>query len=563
MKRKVGKIAKIIVIVLVLGVVGCGGYWLYNKYYVQAQETAAAAYTPVSVTTGNLTQEVISTGSLSIADSEEIVAPYSVTIASVSVKAGQTVAEGEELAKVDVSSLDSAINALQTQIETVDNTLASLAKSYSSSVTVSNPVEGRVKIIYGAVGDNVQDVIAQNGCLYVLSLDGKMKVEIQADSSMALNNTVSVSSTEKTWTGTIAKISNGIATVTFSDASIAPDTEVRILRNGALLGTEKCAINMPFAVSTTTDGYISSSNLKENYTFGQRASVYTVTNVALTQDYLDAQQERQDLVDELAKVRALKNDPAVYAQTAGIINSIGVSRNTAVTKDSVMFTMYVGQPTQMIISVDELDIINVSVGQSATVVMDALTDKTYNAQVEYISQIGTASSGITSYSVTVALEGDDELKLGMNGTVTIGVGQQQNVLLVPLTALQSDAQGSYVWLYSASYQATDDAPGIKTYVTTGLSNEDYAAVTAGLSLGDQVLVVRSAASAVTTTTTQSGLGGMMDMGGGSMPSMPSDMGGGSGTGGGSGSGSGSGGGSNSNRGGGSGTMPSGGGFPGN
>ena len=74
------------------------------------------------------------------------------------------------------------------------------------------------------------------------------------------------------------------------------------------------------------------------------------------------------------------------------------------------------------------------------------------------------------------------------------LGEQTGALLIPLAALQSDRQGSYVWLYREGVEATKEAPGVKTYVTTGLSDTDYAAVTAGLSAGDEVLVVRTAAS---------------------------------------------------------------------
>ena len=87
----------------------------------------------------------------------------------------------------------------------------------------------------------------------------------------------------------------------------------------------------------------------------------------------------------------------------------------------------------------------------------------------------------------------------MNGTATIMTGEQSGALLIPLSALQSDKQGSYVWLYSENYTATKEAPGLKNYVTTGLSDADYVAVLSGLSLGDEVLVVRTASSAAGET----------------------------------------------------------------
>ncbi len=547
MKRAFGKIVKVILILLVVSALCGGGYALYLRYSDASADASADEYARVSVGLGSLSREVVSTGAISIEETQTVTAPYSVTIASVAVRSGQTVAQGDALATVDVSSLDAAIAALQTELTTIDDTLVSLAGSYSDSVKVVNPIDGRVKIIYGKTGDNVQDVVAEHGCLYVLSLDGKMRVQVPADPVLTLNASVSVTNGERTWTGTVARIADGVADITFSDASIAPGGVVTVLKNGASCGAGECEINMPLPVSSTLDGCISASHLSLNYYTGSRASMYTVANVALTQEYLDARAQREELLNEIALVRALRVDPTIYAPFSGIVSDISVSRGAAMVRDDAMMTLYVGEPDQMIISVDELDIINVSVGQSATVEMDAISDQTYHATVAYISQIGTASSGITNYSVTVKLTGDDQLKLGMNGTVSIGVGEQQNVLLVPLTALQSDAGGSYVWLYSSSHQATDEAPGVKTYVTTGLSNEDYAAVTGGLSVGDEVLTVRSAATAATSTTESTGMGGVMNFGGdgtfampsgGSMPSVPSGTGSGtpsmpSGTGGGS------------------------------
>lgn len=43
---------------------------------------------------------------------------------------------------------------------------------------------------------------------------------------------------------------------------------------------------------------------------------------------------------------------------------------------------------------------------------------------------------MTVYDVTLTIEGDDQLKLGMNGTATILVEERENVLLVPIAALK-------------------------------------------------------------------------------------------------------------------------------
>ena len=429
------------------------------------------------------------------------------TLDSVQVKTGQQVAAGDPLATVNTASLDTAIYTLQTELETVDAMLVSLAASYESQQTLYTPIKGRVKELYGFKGDRVQDVVAEHGCLYVLSLDGKMSAEIPATDGIALGDRLTVTNAaENLYSAAVTEVNDETITLTFSDLAANPGETVTVLLPDDSTITAECAIHMPLEVSSTVHGIINTELLRINKYCDKKDSAFVVSYPERTQEYRDNLAQRSSLVEQLATLRALKTDPVLRADQGGIISGVTMTDGQTVAKDEALMTLYVGMPDQMTISVDELDIIHVKNGQSATVAMDAITDKTYNATVTYISTLGTASSGITGYDVTIQLEADEQLKLGMNGTVTIAVGQQENVLLVPLAALQSDARGSYVWLYSPDFVATEEEPGVKTYVNTGLSNEDYAAVTGGLRAGDQVLVVRSAAT--TNTTDQQGGAGM-------------------------------------------------------
>ena len=503
---------KTLLTLLVLAGIAYGGYYLYQQQKTEATTAPSLRYTPVNVTNGSISQEVISTGSLTIAQTATWNAPAALTLDSVQVKTGQQIAAGDPLATVDTASLDTAIYTLQTELEAVDDTLVSLAASYESQQTLYTPIKGRVKELYGFKGDRVQDVVAEHGCLYVLSLDGKMSAEIPATDGIALGDRLTVTNAaENLYSAAVTEVNDETATLTFSDLAANPGETVTVLLPDNSTITAQCAIHMPLEVSSTVHGIITTELLRMNEYCDKKDSTFVVSYLEPTQEYRDALAQRSSLVEQLATLRALKADPVLRADQGGIVSGVTMTDGQMVTKDEALMTLYVGMPDQMTISVDELDIIHVQTGQSATVAMDAITDKTYNATVTYISTLGTASSGITGYDVTIQLEADEQLKLGMNGTVTIAVGQQENVLLVPLAALQSDARGSYVWLYSSDFVATEEEPGVKTYVNTGLSNEDYAAVTGGLRAGDQVLVMRSAAT--TNTTDQQGGAGMQPPGG--------------------------------------------------
>ena len=102
-----------------------------------------------------------------------------------------------------------------------------------------------------------------------------------------------------------------------------------------------------------------------------------------------------------------------------------------------------GTADTLSVDIDELDILSIEDGQTATVVLDALPDQVFEGTVTKISDAGTAQSGVTTYPVTITLAdtGASGIKAGMNATATISIATSENVLLIPLDALQESAEG--------------------------------------------------------------------------------------------------------------------------
>lgn len=89
------------------------------------------------------------------------------------------------------------------------------------------------------------------------------------------------------------------------------------------------------------------------------------------------------------------------------------------------------------VQVNELDINKVQVGQKATVILDALQDVTYEAQVDKVGSIGDDSSGVVNFTVVVEInEPDEKIKSGMTAVVSIEVSSGEEALLVPNEAVQ-------------------------------------------------------------------------------------------------------------------------------
>ena len=103
------------------------------------------------------------------------------TVDKVYVEAGDTAKAGDLMATVDTVSVKTALQTLQKELSSLDSQIED-AKDDTVSTKIKSSVSGRVKKIYAAKGDGVTDVMQEDGALALISLDGKMAVEITAAS---------------------------------------------------------------------------------------------------------------------------------------------------------------------------------------------------------------------------------------------------------------------------------------------------------------------------------------------------------------------------------------------
>jgi HlyD family secretion protein len=518
MKRK--KAVKIVIaVVLVAGII-IGGIFAF--FSGGSASGAATSYEVLDLTTGSLQQSITGTGTLAVAGTTAITTPVEATITEYTVSAGDRVSAGDAVAKVDTSSMDSAIATLESEIDSLDSTINNLSDSLSTTQTVSSTLNGRVKLLYAEAGDQVADIMAENGALMVLSTDGKMKLQIEAR-DLEVGDSVSVTAEETSYTGTVVKVSSDTATITITDNGPSVGAEAAVYDgDGTQIGSGTLEISA--AVSVTADeGTVSAVYVSENSKVYEGTSLLYLKNISTTDAYERQVALRAEKQEALESAKLLQQSGEIVSTVDGIVAEISGQTGVSLQAGGQVLSLYSGAIDSLTVSVDELDIQSVEVGDSATVTVDAIDDTTYNATVQSISQVGSVNSGITSYSVVLQVETDELVKIGMNATATIIIEESENALLVPLEALQSSQGEQYVWLYTGSLpEDSSEDPGTRTVVTTGLSNDSYAEVLSGLSEGDQVVVVRTKSTSGTSETSGEGgfMGGMM--GGDSMGDMSQD-----------------------------------------
>ena len=120
-KRKI--ILTVISIVLVLAIVAVVGVTIAQKRVREQFASNQGEVKSYEVSTGSISTVVSGSGSLTDVDLETVTVPTGVEITEVLVKPNQTVTAGDILAKVEMSSVVSAMADLQSQIEELDKQL--------------------------------------------------------------------------------------------------------------------------------------------------------------------------------------------------------------------------------------------------------------------------------------------------------------------------------------------------------------------------------------------------------------------------------------------------------
>lgn len=131
--------------------------------------------------------------------------------------------------------------------------------------------------------------------------------------------------------------------------------------------------------------------------------------------------------------------------------------------------------------IDEVDIGLLSVGQEATVTLDAFPDTPFHATISSIAYAAeTSTGGATVFPVQLTIADASNLRVGLNGDVAIVAKNVPQAIVIPIAAVREEGKTKYVYKKSASEYS-------KTPITVGVSSDNDAVVTGGLQEGDEIV----------------------------------------------------------------------------
>ena len=242
-------------------------------------------------------------------------------------------------------------------------------------------------------------------------------------------------------------------------------------------------------------------------------------------DLEDATLNYQTAVSSLSEAESDLNETVIVAPMDGVVvgepQTVGTMAVQGTSNPTVIMRIADLSSKRIQAKVDETDIGNVKVGQEATFTVDSYTGKTFTARVSKISQTDTSNSWNTNSSTSsssssssasviyyyVTLDVDDPegvLMPAMTARVEINTANKENALVVPISTLKTDSNGSYVIVRNA------DGTQENRYVETGIYSDEYVEILDGLSEGEEIVATYTATaskSASSDSSKKKGMGG--------------------------------------------------------
>ena len=473
-------------------------------------------------------------GTIQAAETYEVKSLVRGDVLTADFQEGDTVEEGAVLYTIDSSD---AVNSVEKAQLSLDQAQRDYEDALSAQY-IRTDISGTVISIQAAPGDAVTAgqevaVIRDNSSL-LLTLS--FPAADAAGFSVGQSATVTLDGTYETISGTVRSVSGEdtastgnmlvrsvVIAVPNTSGSLTSSQAATASVNGvSALGSARFSYQNSQTLTASTSGTVAALCVQEGDTVSANTPILQLTSDSLTRQVENAS---DNLRSAELSVDDAENSLEDYTITAPISGTIiqkniqaGETIGTDTSSSETLCVIHDLSYLEMTLAVDELEILSIQEGQDVTITADALSDQTFSGVVTNVSSAGTTTGGTTTYPVTIRIDEYGELMPGMNATAQIVVDSADDALSVPNAAV---VRGGYVLVTEDSpsaANAADDmsAPAGYVYVKveTGVSDDNYIAITSGLQEGDTVAYDADAA----TITSGSGSGMMMPGGmGGGMP----------------------------------------------
>lgn len=322
-------------------------------------------------------------GKIEAARTQTILAPYTGIVGDFSVRAGDQLEEGETLFTLSSTPVYADFDGTVTGLfaEPGDST-ASLQERYGALCFLEQAYLYTADCsTTGADSDNENRIIHVGEIVYIRSTNNNDR---QGEARITSVN-------GKSYTLEVT-----------SEKDMRLNEQVKVYRsdnfaNSSCIGTGRLKRTDPVAV--TAEGYVLSVHVTE----GQQVS-------------------RGDLLfsivpDELDGMRG--GDGSVTMPQDGVVLSVLAESGAQIAKDAPMATLCPQNAMQLVCPVDEEDLENIKLGAQVQVTLDAFRDAPFTGTIMKIASASSQEGTGTSFDVTIGLEENENVRIGMNATAEL------------------------------------------------------------------------------------------------------------------------------------------------
>ena len=529
LKIKAHKIISVIILLVIL----FAGYKVYGYLTDISGETR---YVISAVEKGTIVSVISGTGQVSAANQLAITSKVSGDLLYLGVKSGQKVSAGTLIAQIEAQDAQDSLETAQIALAKLKEPADELTLLQAENAVIS-AIESRDKAYSDAF--NTLDAAFLDFATVLPGLDSLFN---NYNVSAYFSNESSLSYTAKSYRQT--------ASASYYRAKTAYDknlVDYRMANRTSASSTIKSLVDETYqtaklvaqasketktalsfiidqidtsdqtSVMTTDLANVSTWLSDENSDVTSLSSAYnninsTTRTVVDKQESLVDLQEGPDALDlrsqELTveqKQRAL-NDYYIRVPFAGTIAKLDVKKNDEISNGSAIATLITDSKLADI-SLNEVDVSKVAVGQKVTLTFDAIENLTISGLVSSVDQVGTVSSGVVNYDVQISFDTQDKRVLpGMSVNASIATAVRQDVLVVPSGAVKISGDNSYVDMFDQGLSVTNSQGTMSTIapsqqvVTVGLSDDTSTEIVSGLKEGDKIVTKTIAPSTIIQTT---------------------------------------------------------------
>lgn len=453
---------KVIIILIILAVIA-GGYFAFRAYQGQARQRAISDLQTVAVERGELTASVGATGTVRSNQTATLTWQTTGNVESVEVKAGDLVEAGQLLASLKESSLSQAIILARSDLVNAQKSLDELRNSKLPQAQAFKALED-AQLAYDEREDNLKTTQAQAILALVTATDAYDDAKRSRDYlnyARASQTTIAAAEAEYV----LAQNAVDKAQKAFNKVSGRRENDpgramAQTSLSAAIQNRDAALRKLNWLKGKPSELEIQEADAKLAQAEAQMVAAQnewervkeglSAADVALLEARLaDAKREYERIKNgpdpndvaaleaRIAAAEATLSLIRLEAPFSGTITDVQTKPGDQANPGQYAFRLDDLAHLLVDVSVSEVDINRIQVGQPVVLTFDAILNKEYQGTIIDVGQVGTVAQGVVEFPVTVELTNPDkDVKPGMTAAVNVVVDKLEDVVLVPNRAVR-------------------------------------------------------------------------------------------------------------------------------